>query len=101
MNRASRGFRQAESIGSVRALLGTRSVYDELLRESLRQACELGVPVTVLAEVLGVHRATFYRQYPGLLEDGSQVEGCPGGSLPDEVGVGPGVSSVRTPEVAG
>ena len=60
---SSRGFRQAQSIGQVRALHEARSTYEHLLSEAVREACGLGVPRSVLADVLGIHRATFYRQY--------------------------------------
>lgn len=82
----SRGFRQAESIGQVRALVRTRSTYDELLTEAVKSACELGVPRAVLAEVLGVHRATFYRQFgpvivPGVSPTQSGIPGRSGSEV--------------------
>lgn len=35
-----------------------------MLVEAVRRACEVGVARARLADVLGVHRATFYRQFP-------------------------------------
>jgi AraC-like DNA-binding protein len=57
------GMTVLEALADVRAALRARSVFDRLLDDAVTQACATGVSVTVLARVLGIHRATFYRQF--------------------------------------
>jgi transcriptional regulator of acetoin/glycerol metabolism len=52
-----------QALADVRAAFRTRRVFDRLLDDAVSAACAAGVPVTVLARSLGIHRATFYRQF--------------------------------------
>ena len=48
-----------QALADVRAALKTRGVFDRLLDDAVTAACAAGVPITVLARSLGIHRATF------------------------------------------
>ncbi len=54
---------EAVALGRVEALFLARSEFDQLLRAAVVRACEAGVPRLVLAELIGVHRSTLYRQW--------------------------------------
>lgn len=51
------------AIGRVQALVEARDEFDALIAQAVREACSIGVNRSVIADVLGVHRATLYRQY--------------------------------------
>jgi hypothetical protein len=74
---------QAEAVGLVRALIRTRAGFDVQLAEAVREASELGVPKSMLADVLGVHRATLYRQF-GSVMFGTEEPGSEGVSSPSD-----------------
>jgi hypothetical protein len=64
---------EAVALGRVEALFSARTEFDVLLRAAVVAACSAGVPRLLLADLLGVHRSTLYRQW--LTEDGSG-HGC-------------------------
>lgn len=47
----------------IRGLVESRRIIEETLRAAVREACDAGADRMHLAHILGVHRATFYRQY--------------------------------------
>lgn len=51
------------AVGEVRALLRSRAAAERLLVAALLDACDAGVPRAVLADLLGIHRATLHRQF--------------------------------------
>ena len=64
---------EAVALGRVEALFSARSEFDGLLRAAVVSACAAGVPRLLLAELLGVHRSTLYRQW--LTEGGGDDDG--------------------------
>lgn len=58
-----RTWMQADLLGQVRALHRTQATFEALLDDAVAAAVVAGVSRIVLAEVLGVHRATFYRRF--------------------------------------
>lgn len=50
-------------LGEVRGLLAARALLDRALDDAVAEAVDAGVHRGELARVLGVHRATFYRQF--------------------------------------
>lgn len=52
-----------EALARVRVLASHRRVFQQMLEEAVQEACEVGVKRDDLADALGVHRATFYRQF--------------------------------------
>ena len=67
-------FVQADALGQLRSLLRGRQVFDELLAEAVRAACATGVARSTVAEVLGVHRATLYRQFLPAVSDADRED---------------------------
>ena len=64
---------EAVALGRVEALFSARSEFDGLLRAAVLAACAAGVPRLLLANLLGVHRSTLYRQW---LTEGGSVDDC-------------------------
>jgi hypothetical protein len=54
----------AEALARVRVLADHREMFQSMLEEAVAMACAAGVRRDDLAEALGVHRATFFRQFP-------------------------------------
>ena len=54
---------EAVALGRIEALFSARNEFDSLLRAAVVAACAAGVPRLVIAELLGVHRSTLYRQW--------------------------------------
>ena len=51
------------ALGELRSLVHAKHVLDAMVSTALCSAREAGVPVAVLADEYGVHRATLYRQF--------------------------------------
>ena len=62
----------ADALAELRAVLRCRAEFDRLLEEAVRRACVAGVPRAAIARALGVHRATFYRQFAGTVTSAEQ-----------------------------
>lgn len=62
-----------EALANVRVLAAHRQMFHSMLEEAVRAACAAGVRRDDLADVLGVHRATFYRQFVTARCDSEEV----------------------------
>lgn len=51
------------ALARLEALWEARSRFDAMVREAVQEVCARGVHRGRVAEVLGVHRATLYRQF--------------------------------------